>query len=129
MAISFDNTLGIVSQTLTYRTQRAEVLSSNIANVDTPGFKARDLDFKAVLGQQKAQLRLNQTRSGHIALNEQNDPYNVTQTRDTQPSEDGNTVRLGEEQAAFMRNSMAFETSLTFLNMKIKGLKLAITGQ
>ena len=45
------------------------------------------------------------------------------------PSRDGNTVEIGVEQAAFSQNASDFQTSLTFVNMKLKGLAKAITGQ
>ena len=50
MSISFDKALGIHEQALGFRAQRAEVLANNIANADTPNYKARDLDFSKVLG-------------------------------------------------------------------------------
>ena len=51
MAINFQQALGIHPQTLAVRAKRAEVISSNIANADTPGYKAKDMDFKAALAQ------------------------------------------------------------------------------
>lgn len=130
MSITFENALGVIPNTLQYRSQRAEVLSGNIANVDTPNFKAKDLDFKTIMSQQKEAVALSQSDSRHLTL-----PGNpelqaaMTEKDSGQPSEDGNTVDLGKEQAAFMRNRMEFETSFTFLNMKFKGLERAITGQ
>ncbi|MET4694724.1 flagellar basal body rod protein FlgB [Endozoicomonas lisbonensis] len=129
MAISFENALGVLPGTLQYRTQRAEVLASNIANVDTPGYRAKDLSFDHILGQQQAQLRLQQSDSRHIALPGTELEESVVERDVRQPSSDGNSVELGVEQAAFMRNNMEFQTSFTFLNMKMKGLQRAINGQ
>ncbi|MGI9274056.1 MAG: flagellar basal body rod protein FlgB [Endozoicomonas sp.] len=133
MAITFENALGVLPSTLQYRSSRAEVLAGNIANVDTPGYQARDLDFKTVfdqqLGQGQVRLTMQQTNPRHITL-----PGNpeleaaVTEKESQQPSADGNSVDLGHEQGAFMRNRMEFETSFTFLNMKMKGLQQAIVG-
>ena len=53
MSISFDNALGLHEQALKFRSQRAEVLANNIANAETPNYKARDLDFNAVLAAQQ----------------------------------------------------------------------------
>lgn len=128
MAITFENTLGVLPDTLQYRTQRAEVLASNIANVDTPGFQAKDLSFDHILGQQQAQLRMQQSNNRHIGLPGSDLEESVTAREVRQPSPDGNTVEIGVEQAAYMRNSMEFQTSFTFLNMKLKGLQRAING-
>ena len=129
MAISFESALGVLPGTLQYRTQRAEVLASNIANVDTPGYQAKDLSFDHILGQQQAQLRLQQSDSRHITLPGTELQESVVERDVRQPSSDGNSVELGVEQAAFMRNNMEFQTSFTFLNMKMKGLQRAINGQ
>ena len=135
MSITFDNALGVFPHTLQFRSERAQVLSGNLANIDTPGFKAKDLDFDKVLGQQKAAIRLGVTDTSHISLSGNPDldaalVNGAIVERDVeQPSADGNTVDLGKEQAAFMRNRMEFETSFTFLRAKFSGLETAITGQ
>ena len=130
MAITFENALGVLPDTLQYRTQRAEILAGNIANVDTPNFKARDLDFDQMLGQEKARLTINGTNPGHLTLPGNSQLEAAVVDREVrQPSADGNTVDLGSEQAAFMRNRMAFETSFTFLNMNFRSLERAIVGQ
>lgn len=119
MAISFDNALGVHPHTLNLRAERSKVIAGNLANVDTPGFKARDFDFQAALAQVE-QRHTQHTSSANAELMYRN-PYNN--------SIDGNTVELGVEQAMFAQNAMDFETSLTFLNMKFRGLSTAITGQ
>ncbi|MCQ1057424.1 MULTISPECIES: flagellar basal body rod protein FlgB [Photobacterium] len=123
MGINFDKALGIHPHTLNLRTERAKVLAGNLANVDTPGFKARDFDFQAAIASVEAQQ---QSRSGQVAAQtapalQYRNPYNNTM--------DGNTVELGVEQAQYAQNAMDFETSLTFLNMKFQGLATAIQGQ
>ena len=129
MAITFEKSLGVLPGTLEYRTQRAEVLASNIANVDTPGYQAKDLSFDHILGQQKAQMKLQQSNSRHIATPGTELDESIVERDVRQPSPDGNSVELGIEQAAFMRNSMDFQSSFAFLNMKFKGLSRAINGQ
>ncbi len=130
MGVSFDRTLSIHEQGLALRSQRAEVIAGNIANVDTPGYRAQDLDFSTVWQQQQEQLSLSQTDTGHLSLNPGNQAGAVVYDRaPLQPSRDGNTVELGQEQAAFARNRMEYETSFTFLNMKVRGLERAINGQ
>ena len=142
MAITFENALGVLPGTLQYRTQRAEILAGNIANVDTPNFKAKDLDFETLLdqeldqelgqqlGQEKAQLTMQASNPRHLTL--PGDPRIESAKVNKsvrQPSADGNTVDLASEQSAFMRNRMEFETSFTFLSMNFTALERAIVGQ
>ncbi|MCK6263360.1 flagellar basal body rod protein FlgB [Vibrio sp. ZSDE26] len=124
MGISFDNALGVHTHTLELRAERSKVIAGNLANVDTPGFKARDFDFQAAVSQVEHRLQQGQKTSSSVVHPQElmyRNPYNN--------SIDGNTVELGVEQAQFAQNAMDFETSLTFLNMKFKGLSTAIMGQ
>lgn len=116
MSISFDRALGVHPQALQLRLTRAELLSTNLANVDTPNFKAKDIDFAAQM------QRANQAFVF-------GSPLQVKYRLPYQPSADGNTVELNVEQAAFAQNTMDYQTSLTFLKMKFSGLKAAIEGK
>ncbi len=130
MSITFENALGVLPNTIQYRTERAEILAGNIANVDTPGYQAKDLEFDRVLGQQKAMLTMQKTNPHHLTLpGSEGVKAAMVDKEGSQPSADGNSVDLGVEQAGFMQNRMEFETSFTFLNMKFKGLQRAIVGQ
>ncbi|MFP8966305.1 flagellar basal body rod protein FlgB [Pokkaliibacter sp. CJK22405] len=132
MAISFDTALGIHDDALLYRAKRAEVLSNNLANADTPNFKARDLDFSAYLAQATEAANpvgLRQTNAHHFAAdgNDMTDEsllYRVP----VQPAVDGNTVDPEIEKAAFMENAMDYQASFLFLNRKFTGLSKALTG-
>lgn len=139
MAISFDRALGIHEQALDVRSRRAEVLANNLANVDTPNFKARDIDFKAMLNQQvnatskvasTQTLKLQATRSGHVdsAVSETSDG-DLLYRSPLQPSVDGNTVDENVEQAEYMKNALNWQASFQFLSAKFKGLKDAIRGE
>jgi len=123
MAINFEQALGVHPNTLAFRTQRAKVLASNLANVDTPNFKARDISFEDAMSQVA-----NEARAKHQARRRPQS-YELLYRNPQQPAQDGNTVELGVEQAKFASNAMAFETSTSFLNMKLSGLKKAINGQ
>lgn len=127
MAISFEKVLGIHPQALAFRGLRAEVLAGNLANVDTPGFKARDLEFSAVLNHQLNQSTASPD-SAHLELNLAADTQSMMYRIPHQQSSDGNTVELGVEQSSFARNSLDFQTSLTFVRKKLSGLELAIRG-
>ncbi|GLK90255.1 flagellar basal body rod protein FlgB [Pseudomonas turukhanskensis] len=122
MSIRVDEALGVHVRALDLRMQRSEILAANLANEDTPGFKARDIDFAGEMS------RLNTSFSSQLSastLSASELKYRVP----TQPSQDGNSVELSVEQAEFSRNSMDFQTSLTFLSMKFRGLKQAIEGR
>ena len=128
MAINFDKALGVHPYALQVRAERAQILAGNLANVDTPGYLARDIDYKQILGEVASQVASgNQsTESSTLASLDLQEPlYRIP----FQTSADGNTAELGVEQAKFGNNSMDFQTSLTFLNMKINGLAKAIEGR
>jgi flagellar basal-body rod protein FlgB len=132
MSISFESALGIHETALRIRGQRAAVLANNLANVDTPNYKARDLDFKQMLNQQTAgvnafdvQMTSERHMSGGNFLGEDADLlYRTPQ----QPSIDGNTVEDQIEHAEYMKNTLAFQASFQFLNARFQGLKTAIRG-
>jgi len=117
-------------QALRVRELRNEVLASNIANADTPNYKARDIDFSAALrGAQDGQLQLARTSIGHSDAPGINRSGISTEYRvPTQPSLDGNTVETDVEQAAFAENALQYRAALTFLNGQIRTMHLAIKG-
>ena len=133
MPISFDSALGIHDKALVVRSQRAELLASNIANSDTPGYKAKDIDFKAALesaqqGQQSAN-GLKATHSNHIQPASTSAAVETLYRVPNQASLDGNTVDSQMEKSAFAENAMRYEASLTFLNGKFRGLLTALKGE
>lgn len=134
MSISFDRALGIHQQALGFRSQRAEVLANNIANADTPNYKARDLEFATVLAEQSAKpqrgpVNLNRTDSRHIAADGiQVGEADLAYRTPFHPSIDQNTVDLQIEQSNYAENSVQFQASFTLLNSKFKGLVTALRG-
>jgi len=131
MAISFDKALGDLPAQLTLYGKRSSVLASNIANADTPGYKARDIDFRSVLAAAgNNQVNLRTTQPGHIAADGDTlGGAELLYRIPVQPSLDGNTVNSQVEQAQFAENAVRYQSTLTFLSGKFKGLKLAITGE
>ena len=127
----FENIFGIHEQALNLHGRRLGVLATNLANADTPNYKARDIDFAAVLGHTDAStLPMRLTQATHIAMTpggageadlKYRNPY--------QASLDGNTVEMPVEQAAFSENNVRYQASLTFINTRIAELQLAIAGQ
>ena len=123
MAINFDKALGIHPYALQARVQRSEILASNLANVDTPGYLARDYDFKSAMANVESQLSTSD--SGFLPQLSMEAQYRVPY----QPALDGNTAEMGVEQSKFNNNAMDFQSSITFLNMKIQGLQKVIDGR
>jgi flagellar basal-body rod protein FlgB len=121
MSIDFDKAIGVHGDALRLRAERTQILAANIANESTPGFQARDIDFSASL----RQARSEGDADGGLSLDTGEALYRVP----NHPSQDGNTVELGVEQAAFSQNTSDFQTSLTFVNLKLRGLAKAIAGQ
>lgn len=128
MAINFSNALGIHERALNLRSQRSEVLANNIANADTPGYKAKDLDFKEILGNARESMEnMRTTNSSHIS--DDYDEFGGAELQfknPLQPSVDGNTVEVHEEKADFLKNALQFQASFRFLNEKMKGIKAAL---
>ena len=129
--MNLDKAFGIHATTLVLRSQRAELLASNLANADTPNYKARDINFHKVLSAKHREL---QTLSTTSARHMQPGQSGLTNTRmyyrvPNQPSIDGNTVDSQLERSAFMENSIMYQTSLRFLNGRISGLLTAIRGE
>ncbi|MQT78100.1 flagellar basal body rod protein FlgB [Pseudomonas helleri] len=137
MSISFEKAVGSAERALIYRSQRAEVLSNNIANADTPNFKARDLDFPALLASQSkqmtdAQFSLKTTNLKHIAGNgsaAEIDERALLYRIPNQPSLDQNTVDQQVELAKYTENEIHFEAAFTRLNGSFKGLIKALRGE
>lgn len=130
-SINFTNALGIHPNALQLRATRAEVLANNLANADTPGFKARDINFQAMLTAEKSASRsvaVERTHSGHLSGRASIDEE-LLYRNPTQPSIDGNTVDSQMEQAMFARNALNYNASFEFLNGKFSGLKGAIRGE
>lgn len=123
MAIHFDKALGVHAQALQLRAERAKVLAANLANETTPGYQARDIDFAASL------QRALDAAEGGAGLLPDDGAADLLYRVPNHPSQDGNTVELGVEQAAFSQNASDFQMSLTFVNMKLRGLAEAIEGQ
>jgi len=121
-------------QALGLRQQRHQVLASNIANADTPGYKARDMDFASALhkavgkgGAGTPALGLARTAERHIAgQGVAAGNADLLYRLPDQPSLDGNTVDMDRERSAFADNAVRYQAALTILNRRIQGLKNAM---
>lgn len=133
MSITFARALGIHEQAIQVRSERAGVLANNLANADTPNYKARDIDFKGILQGEAMALSTNRsmktTHTMHMNSQASLTEYQQLYRTPQQPSIDGNTVEEQVEHAAYMENALAYQSSFTFLNSKFKGLVRAIKGE
>ncbi|HEY0745451.1 MAG TPA: flagellar basal body rod protein FlgB [Steroidobacteraceae bacterium] len=127
----FQNIFGIHEQALLLQGQRVGILATNLANADTPNYKARDIDFSAVLAHSDAaSLPMAVTDGAHFSMNDSGVPSADLKYRNPyQASLDGNTVEMPVEQAAFSENNVRYQASLGFINSKIAEMTLAINGQ
>ncbi len=129
MALSTDAIFAGMDRALRVHGQRMGVVADNLANADTPGYKARDIDFKAVLSQAQAgAVKLHTTSAGHQTGSLDGAAPRLWRIP-SQPSADGNTVDAPMEQARFAEASLRYEATLRFIDGKVKGLITAITGQ
>ena len=137
MPINLDTYLGVHADALKIRGQRTEVLARNLANADTPGYQARDIDFRTALAAAsgasgaEAPVAMHATNARHLSTAETSDTStaNLKYRVPLAPALDGNTVDVQMEQAAFAENSVRFQATLTFLQNRFRGLLTAITGQ
>lgn len=108
---------GIHAAALELRSQRMGLLTSNIANAGTPGYKARDIDFASALKARMGGASEDQAIAGATK-------YRVP----TMPSLDGNTVELGNEQVAFSENAVGYSATLQFISGRVNTITRALKG-
>lgn len=136
MLDKLDAALRFGQEALNLRAQRQEILAANIANADTPGYQARDIDFASQLHKVMAQGRvsgsgvaLNLTSTRHIpAQNAQPPSLDLLFRVPDQPALDGNTVDMDRERTHFADNSLKYQTDLTLMNGQIKGMMSVLQG-
>lgn len=115
------------------RQQRQEVLASNIANADTPNYKARDFNFNDALrnamgeSMRLADTHLTLTSARHIPAKAITpDPAELLYRLPLQPSLDGNTVDMDVERVQFADNTVKYQTELNIISQRVKGLMAAL---
>lgn len=119
------STLDFQAQALTLRAERQRVIASNIANADTPGYQARELDFSAALKAATGQLPAGQmatTARGHLALpgGASAGEAALRYATPSQTNLDSNTVDMDRERASFAENSVKYEATLRFINGHVR---------
>lgn len=134
MPSPIDNALAFQQQALGLRAHRQQVLAGNIANADTPNYKARDFDFSSALknamtGRASGDLTLATTSERHLVSASDSGMPTLLYRKETQSSVDGNTVDMDIERAQFSENAVHYEAGVTFIAGKFKTLISAIQGQ
>ncbi len=125
-----DQAFGIHEQALQLKSRRLEVLSQNIANADTPHFKARELDFKSVLSKAHAeQHTVHATHARHFRVGEGVNADGLRYRVPFNTSFDGNTVELSVEQAQYGQAAADYQATLNFLEQRVSGLRKALRGE
>ncbi len=135
MPVNLDQYVGVHAAALDVRARRGELIANNLANADTPGYRARDIDFRQAMarasGDQTSGVTLSTTSAGHIggaASADASTSPDLKYRTPLAPALDGNTVDAQIEQAAFAENAVRYQATLTFLNSKFRGLLTAILG-
>lgn len=136
--------LDFQSKALVLRAERQRLIASNIANVDTPGYKGRDIDFKAAMSEALGADRqikptpvevantTGKTHAAHLPLQSRTgslDNPSLAYTLQSQPAMDGNSVDLDRERSSFVDNSVRYEATLRFINGTSRTMLSAIQGQ
>jgi flagellar basal-body rod protein FlgB len=141
MILDLDSFLGVHANALKLHERRTELLATNLANADTPGYKARDLDFRSAMaaatgpaasaGQQMTH-HTGQGVPGNLnsgELGASSTEAFIKYRTPLAPSLDGNTVDAQLEQSAFAENAVRYQATLTLLTNQFRSLMTAITGQ
>ncbi|MEY2618288.1 MAG: Flagellar basal body rod protein FlgB [Pseudomonadota bacterium] len=120
---------GVHEPALQARARRLEVLAQNIANADTPNYKARDLDFKAALSQASASdTAMRTTQTAHFTVGQELPPDDMRFRVPFNTSFDGNTVEMSVEQAQYGKAAADYQATLNFLENRVSGLRKALRG-
>lgn len=131
--INLQQAFSLHDDSLILRSQRASMLAANMANADTPDYKARDMDFSAALRQasrgESNTLEQAHTSARHIEASTSTAQGLVGYRIPFQAALDGNTVESQVEQVRFSENATRFQASFSFLDSKIKGILGAIRGE
>ena len=120
---------GVHEPALQARARRLEVLAQNIANADTPNYKARDIDFKAALSQaSSSDTAMRTTQTTHFNVGQELPPDDMRFRVPFNTSFDGNTVEMSVEQAQYGKAAADYQATLNFLENRVSGLRKALRG-
>jgi flagellar basal-body rod protein FlgB len=124
--------LSVYSQAMNLRTQRHQLLASNIANADTPNYKARDFNFEkamqnAMAGQNFGSVALAATSGKHLAGSSTGSPAALQYRTETQSAVDGNTVDMDVERSQISENAIQYQIVSQLITETFKGMRTALS--
>ncbi len=133
MLADISKNIGLYKTAMDLRVQRQQIIASNIANADTPQYKAKDFNFSAAMteamsGRQQGDLRLAKTASRHIDGSAGMGSGYLQYRTEKQSAVDGNTVDMDVERAAIAENSMHYELLTRLVSDKFSGLRSALSS-
>jgi flagellar basal-body rod protein FlgB len=123
-----ESIFGVHEAALSFKARRMDMLAANLANADTPHYKARDMEFDAALERAASATRLAATHARHIRSGPLADDGTVKYRVPHQPAQDGNTVEADLELARYAENAVGYQASLLFINGRIATLRAALGG-
>ena len=118
---------GVHEKAMNLRQRRLALLGQNIANADTPHYKAKDIDFKKIMAKE-SDFSIKLSQPGHMNSTNSRNPALIFRTPNN-PAADGNTVELNYEQAQFGKESARYTATLQFLENRIGGIRRALRGE
>lgn len=128
---TLEESIAVYRQAIALRSQRHELLASNIANADTPNFKARDIDFRSAIAAAIDQrgLKLQTSQQGHFAVPLKNSNPPLLFRHEYQSAVDGNTVEMDHERSQISDNAIQYQILTQLLNDEFQGMRQAMTSQ
>jgi len=126
----FDSTMNTLEKTLDYSSVKNRVISNNIANVDTPNYKAQDVSFKDVLNEEmNNQFKAKRTHPKHVEFSSHKfTPYNITTKSNTVYNHNGNNVDIDREMAELAKNQIYYQSLIDRMNGKFSKLQTVLSG-
>jgi len=126
----FDGVFGVHERAIKLRQSRLELLASNIANADTPNFKAKDLDFKKAMDEtlRNFDVDVSRTHNTHMSATGNTGQHTVYRTS-LNPAADGNSVDMHYEQAEFGKEAMRYTATMQFLEGRVSSIRRALRGE
>ena len=124
----FSNTIQSIEKAITFSTAKQKVISNNIANVDTPNYKAQEVRFNQAFGNEMQRLRALKTNSQHIDFGSSSSNYRIISRNSTSYQQNGNNVDIDQEMTDLAKNQIQYNALIDRLSSKFNSLKTVVKG-
>lgn len=124
----FDSTMNQIEQSMNYAANKNRVIGNNIANLDTPNYKSKEVVFKNTLNNAMKELQLKQTNVKHMNKKSASEPFVVRSTNNTSYNHNGNNVDVDKEMAELAKNQIYYRALVDRMNGKFNTLSTVIRG-